>query len=64
MENPLNIVSDPFEGSSLNIVDAATLDSCYDHIREEYVVGESILQPIQHNDLEAPLIQELKASNF
>ena len=64
MEKPLILESQPSEGYWLNIVDAATLNSGHDHIREEYVVGQNILHPIQHDDLGPPLIQELKGFNF
>lgn len=56
MKNPLTLVSELFVSNTqdLMLTTAATLDFCYDHLKEEVSFHQEIIQVFQENDFQRP----------
>jgi len=61
MKNPIIIVSESFGTYPRNIVEAATLHSCFDHIGEDLAnVEQDVSHPKKDNSFETPGMQEIE----
>lgn len=49
MKNPLTLLSEITGSTSPNIEEAATLEFCYDHVKEDNTIQVDLQKFIQHN---------------
>ena len=59
MKKPLNIISEFFGTFTPKILEAATLDFCYDHVDEDYT-QQDVVRLVQYNDFETLGIQDVE----